>query len=479
MTVIAQPRRRATGTASGLTGDSQLAATSWSHLYLVLQSDRLLDGGARYNVTDVDEVWFGRGDRRRAVRDRREGKARLSIKVPDGLALTSEDHARLSRTPAGVFLDDFSKNGTFVNGLRIVGRVEIRSGDAIKIGRAFFMMRDSVVRGEADLSEDLPSTDADRLSFPGFPTLIPLPATQLFQLRVAAKTSDAISLVGETGTGKEVLAGAIHHFSGRKGPFVPVNCAALDDLVEGKLFGWAKGAYTGADRSGLGAIRSAHRGTLFLDEILDLPKSVQAKLLRAVEQGEALPLGADKTEHVQFRLISASQRSLLELVATDRFRSDLHARIADHVYSIPPVRERREDIGLLAAAILRQEGLKESDGYVLPSQAVWNILGYSWPENVREFRKDLRRSIEFADQDRVLSAKEFEKPDIQLGAVTDPLSNLSQPEKATRNSYITLLEKHGGNITEIARELGVHRTVLYRKFIKFGLNLEAFRVRKK
>jgi transcriptional regulator with AAA-type ATPase domain len=467
--------RRPTATAAGDTGGGKIAAASWSHLYLIIQSDRPLDGGARFWVNEIDEIRLSGADVRATNRERRGAARVLSVFVPSHLA--SESHAFLKRTPMGWTLTDLgSKNGTFVNGDRISGPREIQPGDIIQIGRVFFTFRDSVVHGNDDFSTDVYG-DASAAAFPNLPTLLPTFAWDLARIRSAAATVNAISIIGLTGTGKDVLSNAIHAHSGRKGAFVPVNCAALTaSLVEGQLFGYVKGAYSGADRSDPGFIRSAHEGTLFLDEVLDLPLPVQAKLLRVLQQGEVVSLGTARRDRVDLRVISASQRPLKELVASGQFRADFQSRIEDYVIHLPCLSERREDVGLLVAAVLRSKGVTEVDRLVLSSRAVLRILGHSWPLNIRDFERCLGRALHRA-QGKVLADDEFPDPDGAVGALARPEGAMSDADRSLRDRLIGLMQKHGGNVAEVARELDIHRPQVYRLLLRFRLSADPFRSR--
>jgi DNA-binding NtrC family response regulator len=467
--------RRPTATATGDTGGGKVTAASWTHLFLILQSDRPLDGGARFCVNEIDEIRLSGAEERSATRERRGGARVLSVSVPSHLA--SESHAILRRRPTGWTVADLgSKNGTFVNGDRISAEHQIQPGDIVQIGRAFFGLRDSVVHGSDDSSRDTFSADS-AIAFPAIPTLLPTFTSDLARIRSAAQAGNAISIVGPTGTGKDVLANEIHAHSGRKGAFVPVNCAALTaSLVEGQLFGYVKGAYSGADRSDPGFIRSAHEGTLFLDEVLDLPLPVQAKLLRVLQQGEVVSLGTARRDRVDVRVISASQRPLKELVEAGQFRADFQARLEDYVIRLPRLSERREDVGLLIAAILRSKGVSDADRLVLPSRAVLRILGYSWPLNIRELDQCLGRALHRA-RERVLADDEFPEPDGKVGTPVRPERALSDADRSLRDRLIALMQKHVGNVAEVARELDIHRPQVYRLLVRFRLAAERFRSR--
>jgi two-component system, NtrC family, response regulator HydG len=206
-------------------------------------------------------------------------------------------------------------------------------------------------------------------------------------LFLAAPTDATVLIEGETGTGKELVAKALHRLSRRsRAPFVAVNCAALpESLVESELFGHAKGAFTGADRMREGRFRQANGGTLFLDEIGEMPLSLQAKLLRVIQEGEVQPLGMDQTQNVDVRVIAATNRKLDELVSAGKFRSDLYYRLNVVPLQLPPLRDRREDIAPLAAHFLGSAGRRFTPA------AMATLERYSWPGNVREMENLIQR----------------------------------------------------------------------------------------
>jgi DNA-binding NtrC family response regulator len=447
------------------------AVSTWTHLYLIIESDHPLDGGARYSLRDVDEVSLGRGDERVAIREQRNGKRHLRITVQN--KRTSESHARLTRSPAGWLLEDLgSKNGTFLNGNQVVGRTAVRSGDVIRTGRAFYTVGDATAAADADLARDVETGKVDAFPVPGFPTLVPVLSEQLRKLRPAMESDDPITIVGRTGTGKEVLAHAIHDVSRRRGPFVPLDCSRLSaNLIEGELFGYTKGAYTGAERSELGHIRLANKGTAFIDEILELPIAQQAKLLRVIQEREVVPLGTAQGVKVDVRFIAASQHRFADVVASGKFRPDLQGRLEWHVIELPTLRERLVDVGLLTAAILRKHGAK--DGDQIPSRAIENILGYSWPNNIRELEGRLVSALRAA-RDRILDAEAFPPPDVGVGA-TEAGAPLSPEEQHRRNALVAALTKHRGKIVDVANEIGTNRQQVYRLLERFGLEADAFR----
>jgi transcriptional regulator with PAS, ATPase and Fis domain len=248
-------------------------------------------------------------------------------------------------------------------------------------------------------------------------------------------------------------------------------------LVEGQLFGFVKGAYSGAQRDDPGFVRRAQGGTLLLDEIPDLPIEMQAKLLRVIQENEIVPLGTTRSERIDVRFLAATQTSLGTLVSAERFREDLHARLNRDVIELPPLRERKEDLGMLIAEILRRQGVTDDDGLSLAFRSTESLLRYRWPHNVREL------------VDKVLGARAAAKggvlrPEVPGAANpvdgSPPLAGTSaHPSKDERERMVALLEKHKGNASAVAREIGRSRTWVYHLLHRFQLLPGPFRRRRK
>ena len=273
----------------------------------------------------------------------------------------------------------------------------------------------------------------------------------------AAKTDLAVLILGETGTGKELIARRVHATGERHhAPFVPVNCGALaDSLVESELFGHTRGAFTGAFAARKGLFHAANNGTLFLDEVGELRRESQAKLLRVLEDGEVRAVGESRTKHVDLRVVAASNRNLEQMVAGGDFRADLYHRLAGHVVTIPPLRARPDDIGLLARHFLDEMG---STKQLLP-ETLDALLQHTWPGNVRELRNAVR-SAATASRGAEIRARDL-PVQAHLEAKEQPrdLSLLSYEEAALREA----LECTGGNVSRAAATLGISRATFYRK----------------
>src|SRR5207244_11071980 len=229
-----------------------------------------------------------------------------------------------------------------------------------------------------------------RPAAPGIATIAPAMSSALVPLAAIARTALPAIVLGESGTGKELIARALHALSGRRGPCQAINCAAIaQTLLESELFGCRRGAFSGATEGRPGLFRAADGGTLFLDEIADLPMLAQAALLRVLQESEVLPVGATRPVHVDVRVVAAAQRDLRSLAAAGRFRPDLLARLDAFTVALPPLRERREDLGLLCAALLRRLAPDRCERLRLEPDAARALLHHAWPLNVRELELSL------------------------------------------------------------------------------------------
>lgn len=283
-----------------------------------------------------------------------------------------------------------------------------------------------------------------------------------------AALSDATTLVfGETGTGKECVARAIHHHSPRSTqPFVPVDCGAISEtLAESELFGHVKGAFTGAHKAYKGMIRSAHLGTLFLDEIGELTPGVQAKLLRTLQEKAVRPVGGDRAVGVDIRIVAATNRDLAHEVRSGRFREDLYYRLNVVPISLPPLRQRRDDLPLLAAHF----AAKFSTGFTPPKpireDTMACLSAYTWPGNVRELENVFRRALALGHNEAITpvdlpEAVTGNGPDLPIAALLPADDSLAAYEKAAIGKA---LQKSGGNRKVAARILGIGEATLYRK----------------
>jgi two-component system response regulator HydG len=295
-------------------------------------------------------------------------------------------------------------------------------------------------------------------------------------IRRVAPTNISVLIEGPSGTGKELTARSIHANSLRRAkPFRPVNCAGLTEtLLESELFGHVKGAFTGANTDRKGLFEIADKGTLFLDEIGDMPLTMQAKLLRVIEDGMVVPVGSNKATVVDVRIISATNHSLTKLIEQKKFREDLYFRIKGVSVSLPPLRARPEDIPLLADHFLK-EAADETGSKVrgITEPAMQILSGHDWPGNIRQLKNTIRTMVVMCDRDR-LDVRDI-PPDIlqrrQLtGASTTP-SNLAgvSLNELEKKAIIDTLAKTEGNREQAARILGIGERTLYRKIKEYDL----------
>jgi two-component system, NtrC family, response regulator HydG len=292
-----------------------------------------------------------------------------------------------------------------------------------------------------------------------------------YKIQKIAPTDANILILGENGTGKELIAKAIHHFSHRATkPFIKVDVGALtESLFESELFGHRKGAFTDAREDRMGRFEAANTGTLFLDEIGNISLHQQARLLTALQNRQITRIGSNESIPIDIRLICATNIPLSELANENRFRKDLIYRINTVEIVIPPLRKRGEDILLLA----RHFSKIYSSKYLKPDlqfdkTALDKLMGYHYPGNVRELQYSIERAVIMAEE-RVLTAKDIIFSPIETVAAPEQemvQSNLSTVEK---NTILRVIEKHNGNISKAAKELGITRTALYRRLSKYDI----------
>jgi len=288
-----------------------------------------------------------------------------------------------------------------------------------------------------------------------------------------APSEATVLLNGESGTGKEIIAAAIHYNSLRKdGPFVKINCAAITEtLLESELFGHEKGAFTGADRRKEGKFRQASGGTILLDEVSEMSLAMQVKLLRVLQEREITRVGGEEVIPIDVRVITATNRDLVREIAAGRFREDLYYRLNVVTLQVPPLRERKEDIPLLAVHFLKEfaeKNRKEIKGFT--PRALDRMLRYSWPGNVRELMNTVERGVvlsrsdylDESDLSPILLPKDTEEEPMEPAGAG---ASLEVVEKAT---ILKTLEEAGGNKSEAARRLGITRRTLHQKLKKYG-----------
>lgn len=402
---------------------------------------------------------------------------------PGGIALpltsVSRVHARVQRKGEHCSVHDLgSRNGIFVRG-RAVDSAELEPGDDVRIGDAMFVFVDDQARVYAGSRLD----GAGEAPYPYAPIACGPATRRLFdELVPIAVSTIPVLVLGETGTGKELVAEAIHAASGRAGALRALNCAAIPaTLVESELFGFKKGSFTGADRDSPGIVRAAHNGTLFLDEIGDLPSEIQPKLLRLLESSEVAPVGSAKTENVDVRIVCATHANLDELVETKRFRADLFSRIRGHVVRLPPLRKRKEDLYRLVRALLTR--LERSDAQMSVA-FMMALVRHDWPFNVRELFGVLRRATALAAPGEILDVKHLPE---ELVRIRPPKADAKVPLKAeeeadkppipTPEELREAMRANDGNVAALARVFRRDRSLIHRWLKLHGIDPEEFRPR--
>ncbi len=442
---------------------------SCSYLFVVMHCDAPALGGARYALANIDVVAFKRGTERKSQRISTDGVRTLEIDLPS--TTLSRQHGRLVRRGDTWSLEDTqSRNGCFVNGKR-VDSIELRDGDDILLGDVLLRYRTGVrapLTACADLDSQIPA-----VPHPGFFTLWPEYEDRLAALARISRLPITTLLMGDSGTGKEVLAKSVHIMSERPGTFVAVNCGALTStLVESQLFGHIKGAFTGASRDELGYVRQADQGTLFLDEIGDLPLPAQTALLRMLQESEVVPVGGTRPVKVAVRVLAATHKRLDKMIARGEFRGDLWARLTGYRHELPALADRIEDLGILVRDILQESDLPNSQSTRFGTQAARAMLQYPWPYNIRELAHALNVAVGLAD------GTDISRSNLPFDVRSAPkLTNEDSTESPDmlRQKLISLLEKHRGNVSLVARDLNKARTQVHRWLQRFAIRTEDYR----
>lgn len=383
----------------------------------------------------------------------------------------SRRHAVLGRLGSALSVrDQGSHNGTWVNGERVQS-APLQIGDVLGLGQVLLVVR------------RLPDGPAPRDPEPGIQGhSLPLQEA-LKAVDQVAPTELPVLLIGESGTGKELLARRVHERSGRRGEFVAVNCAGVaDTLLQSELFGHVKGAYSGAERARRGLVDQARGGTLLLDEIGDASLSLQAALLRLLQEGELRPVGADRSVKVDLRFVAATNRDLAVEVRAGRFREDLYARLNRLPIHLSPLRERREDILPLARSLLAPQRLSHPLAQAL--------LLHDWPGNARAVQAVTEQLRLRLPEESVLPLPEWlprvlaQQARAEPEAPSEPTLTAPQPaalpsgptlSELSPQALESLLREHGANLSAVAKALGVGRNTLYRHIQRLGLDLEALR----
>jgi transcriptional regulator with GAF, ATPase, and Fis domain len=428
----------------------------------------------------------------------------------------SRQHARITYDGRRWLLTDLrSRNGTMLDGQFVQADVELQHLHEIRVGDAIFKFVEVGAERYASYRLDGAVAGERRAKF--LPELVggwQMDAIAADIERIAPTELSCV-ILGETGTGKEVAARGVHRASGRRGSFQAINCAAIPhNLLESELFGYRRGAFSGADRDKPGLLKLADGGTVFLDEIGDMPLEAQAKLLRVLQAREVFPLGATTAEKVDIRVVCATHRDLTQYVREGKFRGDLFARLNEHVVRLPPLRERKEDIYQLARSFAVRYGrpnLQFTFSFLVA------LLHYDWPFNVRELESCIKRGVALLGPDernpapldtqhlpdqiaeamksygeRARAAPGPNPPGASPPSMSgmnpvssgpmNALADGSSPHVAssrrpppTEPELRDLLSRHHGNVAAVGRELGKERMQVHRWLKKYGISLEDYR----
>jgi DNA-binding NtrC family response regulator len=381
----------------------------------------------------------------------------------------SRRHARLRRAgPAWILSDTDSRNGVYLNAVR-VSEAPVSEGDIVRIGDWV----GTVISAEASF---VPGGAAEPVAVAGARM-----REVLRQVEAVASSKLPVLVLGETGTGKEVVARAIHEWSGRRGAFVPVNCAALpESLAEAMLFGHKRGAFTGADRESSGFFGEADGGTLLLDEACDLPLSIQAKLLRALEDQVITPVGSAKPVAVDVRIVAAAHLDLADRVEDGRFRDDVYARLQGLELHLPPLRERREEIVPLFLHYLHEQW--DGDPPRLQPELLERLLLRDWSLNVRELVQ-VARQVAILHQGKEVLTEDHLPPRVTRSTPPRSTRSVPPPEPEHSDGASRKQRAEASRQRELERllealELGMQRRQAYRLLdLRPDIDLARFRGR--
>ncbi len=439
-------------------------------LSLVFRCDRPTEPGVRLSLADLDELTIGRGVG--GIKLERDDSGQfVAWRLRDDLM--SRVHVRVSRESGGWMLTDLkSKNGSFIGGRRIV-QEQLRDGDFFRVGSAIFMFRYADVCLER---KHIGAHFADDSKISALSTLIPDLEMSWQQAAGLAQTDLPLLILGETGVGKELIARELHARSSRLGRWVAVNCGAIPEtLIESEFFGHCRGAFSGALDDQVGLLRRAHRGTLFLDEVAELSEGGQVALLRVLQEQEVRPVGSTDPIAVDIRIIAATHRDLEASVTQGRFREDLYARLAGHAIRVPPLRHRREDLGLIVSQILRGKLAEFAVTTSFSATAAMALLTHPFPRNIRELEHILCRAIALANGGRVRSTHLPKDVSEHLPEFVDKRRAAALDDYDLERRLIATLRETNGNISETGRRFGKAPIQIRRWLKRFDIDVNRFR----
>ena len=409
----------------------------------------------------------------------------------------SRQHARIAFDGRRWILSDLgSRNGTMVDGTFVNGDLELEHLHEIRVGDAIFKFVES--GAERYVPYRLDGMTAGGRKARVIKELVGgcHMDTIAADFERVAGTQLSCVILGETGTGKEVAARELHRASMRRGSFQAINCAAIPhNLLESELFGYRRGAFSGADRDKPGLVKLADNGTLFLDEIGDMPLEAQAKLLRVLQSREVFPLGGTTPERVDIRVVCATHRDLYQYVKEQKFRGDLFARLNEHAVKLPPLRERKEDIFQLARLFTARYGRAGSPSMGFSFSFLVALVHHDWPFNVRELESCIKRAVALAEKDVLdtpqlpdaiadlmktygvrprVDAPSLMPPPVSTPSPSVPISSSRRPPP-TEAELRDMLVRHRGNVAAVGRELGKERMQVHRWMKRYAISVEEYR----
>jgi transcriptional regulator with PAS, ATPase and Fis domain len=440
-----------------------------AELLLLLECDRPLASSASYSLHHVGQVEIGRGGARAARFEPWGHQERLRISLPD--RRISAAHAQvLYEGGTWLAIDRASRNGLLHNGAP-VERVALSDGDVLEIGHSFFLFRQAAPpRHDGARIVDLelaPAVD------PVLNTLNLSLAAQLRALSKLAPSTLPILIHGESGSGKELFARALHGLSRRTGPFVALNCGALPPAAfESQLFGHCQGAGADATEGRPGLLRSGQGGTLFLDEVGDLPPAAQAALRRALLDRELTPVGADRALPLDLRVIASTQRDPRRLRESGLFREDLLTWLTANTLRLPALRERREDTGILLACLLRKLAPARDSALHVSPGVIRALLAHDWPGNVRELEQSLGMALLLSGNDDLRSEhlpEALRRLKLRAPAMPEGADPSQADDQLRRDELVRLLARYQHNVSAVARHMGKGRTQIQRWMKRYGL----------
>jgi transcriptional regulator with GAF, ATPase, and Fis domain len=409
----------------------------------------------------------------------------------------SRQHARIAYDGRRWILSDLgSRNGTMVDGTFVTGDLELEHLHEIRVGDAIFKFVES--GAERYVPYRLDGMTAGGRKARVIKELVGgchMDSIAADFERVAGTQLSCV-ILGETGTGKEVAARELHRASMRRGSFQAINCAAIPhNLLESELFGYRRGAFSGADRDKPGLVKLADNGTLFLDEIGDMPLEAQAKLLRVLQSREVFPLGGTTPERVDIRVVCATHRDLYQYVKEQKFRGDLFARLNEHAVKLPPLRERKEDIFQLARLFSARYERKGPASVTFSFSFLVALMHHDWPFNVRELESCIKRAVALAERDVLdtpqlpdaiadlmktygvrprVDSPSLVPPPVSASSPSVPISSSRRPPP-TEAELRDLLVRHRGNVAAVGRELGKERMQVHRWMKRYAISVEEYR----